>query len=1236
MRMTKKITSIVLAVMMVVSMMSVMAVSANAVGEVVPESDYLTFTAEEAGSSVTLKFNYGSNFKYNKNNSGWQSYTAGTQIELASAGDYVRFSGKDTEFNDYNHVSLTGKVACSGSVMSLRLSSGKSQGLSNYCFSYMFDGCAGLTTAPELPETLLANNCYFSMFRGCTSLTKAPVLPATTLARYCYSYMFRACENLTELPALPATTLADSCYYYMFYDCSNIRISDVVGTFDGITYSVEYRIPTTGTGTSTGNALYRMFYHTGGKFADTPDINTTYYLPAPAHTHDMTAHEAVAATCTTSGTSAYWECTDCGKFFSDEDGNNEIADIDAWLAEGGDGYVAALGHNKTHYAAQAATFDAEGNIEYWYCSRCEKYFSDENCENEITQAQTVTPVRAHEILSDADFAYAAANGGTDWYLKADVNADGVTVANNLKIWNTDKTHTISGDITIADGCEFAVAGKKTTNLTGKVTLAGQDSKATSLRTPEIILTQPYKSGQVYGSPASTIITYNGRKIIYDATSLTAAAKNGGEYYVVDDIAISGATTVKADLTITGLKEDGSTPVITVSAPTSAKPFCLFNLSSGVDITIENVDFAATLSNTKTVGVVSADLNSSAASYNTVTITDSEISGFSVSDGYGAVYLHGYTQAVLTNVEMSGNGKYDVWAGSEATVTIDGGSYETIFLHSYSGTGAVLDSTDATIGELELDNTVTTRLNATINSGTVTTITESGDGESLPAEVVVYDPANATVGAPDGYKWVDSEEAGMKTLVPKEYVAQVGETKYESLAEAYAAAADGDTITILDDIDLGTSKINIKKSVNFDLGGKTITGSGAAIFVVYPNKTVSIENGTVENTATTSNHYTIVGNASTVNLGDGAKLAGGYQTYSGAAGAVLNVNAGSTIENTTSFGAAIYNDAVLNVNGGTIKAAVPITTSGTSGNGGYEINITAGTVESTDEIAIYHVNDGTLNISGGTIKGGSEAAVLIKSGTTEISGGTFTSDGEAVKYATGSGYAPLDKIAISGGTFSSEVPEDFCANGFVPKDNGNGTYGVEPDTSNPLNPLMVAAGDINDGNLFGLTNDYLRGTLLGVQKKADSDDPVTSENGEQEAAEGDDLRFVAVLDTDLVQDADDYGFVLAKVGTNKNCANTNFDNLKVDMGNGEKTISAKGTYNTVCGDDNVSMAYGNPEDDSTDYKYVTCAVNGIDDSSKIVARFYYKKDGKTYYAKYAGHNYKYTGCTAGINASGNIY
>ena len=123
-----------------------------------------------------------------------------------------------------------------------------------------------------------------------------------------------------------------------------------------------------------------------------------------------------------------------------------------------------------------------------------------------------------------------------------------------------------------------------------------------------------------------------------------------------------------------------------------------------------------------------------------------------------------------------------------------------------------------------------------------------------------------------------------------------------------------------------------------------------------------------------------------------------------------------------------------------------------------------------------------------------------------------------------------------------------------------------------------------------------------------------------------MRFIAVLDTDLVQDADDYGFVLAKANnTNKTYAEINYDAIKAGDDR-VKTISAKGTYNNVCGTGDYS-AYGDPTDDTTDYKYITCAVNNVTDDDKVIARFYYKKDGNTYYAKYAGHNYQYTGCMA---------
>ena len=43
-----------------------------------------------------------------------------------------------------------------------------------------------------------------------------------------------------------------------------------------------------------------------------------------------------------------------------------------------------------HFPAKASTEDSEGNIEYWYCSGCGKYYSDKDGTKEIAKADTVT------------------------------------------------------------------------------------------------------------------------------------------------------------------------------------------------------------------------------------------------------------------------------------------------------------------------------------------------------------------------------------------------------------------------------------------------------------------------------------------------------------------------------------------------------------------------------------------------------------------------------------------------------------------------------------------------------------------------------------------------------------------------------------------------------------------------------------------------------------------------------
>lgn len=183
--------------------------------------------------------------------------------------------------------------------------------LTNDCYGYMFQDCTSLTTPPALPATTLADYCYAYMFYGCTSLTIAPTLPATTLARNCYQQMFYNCTSLTTPPALPAITLAVGCYLFMFNGCTNIKLSET----QTAPYLIPYRIPSEGTGTEEANSLTNMFTDTGGTFAGTPTINTTYYL-APYATFYIEAVEDTDITLSKVGTptvgDAYYGVNDHG------------------------------------------------------------------------------------------------------------------------------------------------------------------------------------------------------------------------------------------------------------------------------------------------------------------------------------------------------------------------------------------------------------------------------------------------------------------------------------------------------------------------------------------------------------------------------------------------------------------------------------------------------------------------------------------------------------------------------------------------------------------------------------------------------------------------------------------------------------------------------------------------------------------------------------------------------------
>ena len=72
--------------------------------------------------------------------------------------------------------------------------------------------------------------------------------------------------------------------------------------------------------------------------------------------------------------------------------------------------------------------------------------------------------------------------------------------------------------------------------------------------------------------------------------------------------------------------------------------------------------------------------------------------------------------------------------------------------------------------------------------------------------------------------------------------------YTSLDDALNAAQDGDTVTLLSDVDLGETYVTINKSITFDLNGKTLSSSktwSSDGVLLVKNATVTVKNGTVK-------------------------------------------------------------------------------------------------------------------------------------------------------------------------------------------------------------------------------------------------------------------------------------------------------------------------------------------------------------------------------------------------------
>ncbi len=124
----------------------------------------------------------------------------------------------------------------------------------------------------------------------------------------------------------------------------------------------------------------------------------------PKCSHTMNETAAVAATCTQDGNIAFWQCTLCNKYYIDAEGTTEISLEDT---------VIAAGHTLTHVEARAASPIAEGCIEHWKCLGCGKYFADSVGAQELEENKVIIPIIVREESTVVYNVY-----GSDPYLES--------------------------------------------------------------------------------------------------------------------------------------------------------------------------------------------------------------------------------------------------------------------------------------------------------------------------------------------------------------------------------------------------------------------------------------------------------------------------------------------------------------------------------------------------------------------------------------------------------------------------------------------------------------------------------------------------------------------------------------------------------------------------------------------------------------------------------------------------
>lgn len=251
------------------------------------------------------------------------------------------------------------------------------------------------------------------------------------------------------------------------------------------------------------------------------------------------------------------------------------------------------------------------------------------------------------------------------------------------------------------------------------------------------------------------------------------------------------------------------------------------------------------------------------------------------------------------------------------------------------------------------------------------------------------------------------------------VAAIGAIGYATLADAIAAAKDGETVKLLADVNgdgIAIAPNTFKTGLTVDFGGHTYTVGGLL----------------VGSSGTASNGFQLnAGNKITFKNGAivGATATAGAETdWKGAPAILIQNYCDLTLEQMTVKGGDETCYTLSNNNGEIVIDGSTIVAGKGTKLGPFAFDVCRYASYPSVHVTVKgaSVIEGDVEISG-TI-GDNQSRQL------DIEGGMFKGAFKVVNQPA--------NIAISGGTFSSEVPPEYCAAGFIPAANGDGTFGVK--------------------------------------------------------------------------------------------------------------------------------------------------------------------------------------------------